>query len=92
MWLGEHIPIWDIPDIGLAILTTEDMSGEEQNGFDLNGLPILLIPAFEGEELYCNIDDDVFGDIGCFVGDLFCKLNDGDPTELDELEFFGDIA
>lgn len=81
----------DIPDMGLAMLTTDDMSGDEQNRLDLKGLPILLIPAFEaGGELYCSIVGEVLGDTGCLTGDFFCKVDEGEPTELEELEFFGD--
>lgn len=48
--------MWDIAGIGLAILTMADMSGDEQNGLDLKGLPILVIPALEtGEVLYCSM-------------------------------------
>lgn len=80
--------MWDIPAIGLAILTTDDKSGDAQNGLALKGLPMVLMPALEtGEELYDNTVGEVFGDIGCLIGDFFGKL-EGDPTELDELEFF----
>lgn len=80
--------MWGIPLIGLAILTTDDKSGDEQNGLALKGLPIVLIPALEtGEELYDSTVGEVFGDIVCFIGDFFGTL-DGDPTELEELEFF----
>lgn len=80
--------MWGIPLIGLAILTTDDKSGDEQNGLALKGLPIVLIPALEtGEELYDSTVGEVFGDIACFIGDFFGTL-DGDPTELEELEFF----
>lgn len=81
--------MWDIADIGLAMLATDDMSGDEQNGLDRNGLPILLIPALETGEPYCSIVGDVLGDIGCLTGDFFGKLDEGDPMELDD-EFFGD--
>lgn len=52
-----------------------------------------LMPALEtGEELYDNTAGGVFGDIGCLIGDFLGKL-EGEPTELDELEFFvGDIC
>jgi len=85
--------MWGIPLIGLAILATDDKSGDEQNGLALKGLPIVLMPALEtGEELYDNTVGEVLGDIVCFIGDFFGKL-DGDPTELEELEFFvGDIC
>ena len=85
--------MWVIPLIGLAILATDDKSGDEQNGLALKGLPIVLMPALEtGEELYDSTVGEVFGDIVCFVGDFFGKL-DGDPTELEELELFvGDIC
>ena len=85
--------MWDIPAIGLAILATDDKSGDEQNGFALKGLPMALMPALEtGEELYDNTAGGVFGDIGCLIGDFLGKL-EGEPTELDELEFFvGDIC
>ena len=80
--------MWGIPLIGLAILATDDKSGDEQNGLVLKGLPIVVMPALEtGEELYDNTVGEVFGDIVCFTGDFFGKL-DGDPTELEELEFF----
>lgn len=80
--------MWGIPLIGLAILATDDKSGDEQNGLALKGLPIVLIPALEtGDELYDSTVGEVFGDIVCFTGDFFDKL-DGDPTELEELEFF----
>lgn len=56
---------------------------------DLNGLPILLIPAFElGEELYCSMVGEVLGDIGCLIGDFFCKLDEGDPMEGNEIKLF----
>lgn len=46
------MPMWDIPAIGLAMLATDDKSGEEQNGWALKGLPIALMLALEaGEEL-----------------------------------------
>ena len=85
--------MWEIPLIVLAILATDDKSGDEQNGLALKGLPIVLMPALEtGEELYDSTVGEVFGDIVCFIGDFFAKL-DGDPTELEELEFFaGDIC
>lgn len=89
------MPMWDIPAIGLAMLATDDKSGEEQNGWALKGLPIALMLALEaGEELQDNTDGgDVFGDICCFRGDFFGKLDGGDPTELEELEFFaGEIV
>ncbi|RMX37217.1 hypothetical protein pdam_00019034 [Pocillopora damicornis] len=68
------MPMWDIPAIGLAMLATDDKSGEEQNGWALKGLPIALMLALE-------------------AGDFFGKLDGGDPTELEELEFFaGEIV
>ena len=80
--------MWDIAAIGLAMLATDDKSGDEQNGFALKGLPIVLMPALEtGEELYDSTVGEVFGDIGCLTGDFLGKL-EGDPTELDELELF----
>lgn len=75
--------------MGFAILTTDDKSGDEQNGLPLKGLPMVLMPALEaGEELYDNTVGEVFGDIACLIGDFFGKLDVGDPTELEELEFF----
>lgn len=81
--------MWGIPLIGLAILTTDVKSGDEQNGLALKGLPIALMPALEtGEELY----DNTVGDVVCFIGDFFGKPV-GDPTELEELAFLvGDMC
>lgn len=52
---------------------------------------MLLMPELEtGVELYCNLVGEVLGDTGCLIGDFFGRLDEGDPMELDELEFFGD--